>query len=261
MRLPACYFYHIPKTAGMSSWRLIEWLYPEAKICPGRMWEDIINTPMDVMNTYDVFRGHFLAYLEPYIGRKLATFTVLRNPVERTISHYCHVQRAPEHPFHSDARNLSLAEFCTHPRTRHMVQNYQAGYLACPERKDPKSLALTMTNNDLAAYKLQLALDPSPNEFPAKDELYNAAYNRLRQFIAVGITERLRQSFELIAQRLGGPSPPEFGRRNVGTNRISAVDEGVIRIIRECTDVDHALYAHELRHFEHNLEELRISRD
>jgi hypothetical protein len=225
------------------------------------MWEDIITIPMDVMKAYSVFRGHFLAYLEPYIGRKLATFTVLRNPVERTISHYCHVQRAPEHPFHSDARKLSLAEFCTHPRTPHMVQNYQARYLACPERKDPQALALTMTNDDLTAYKLELALDPSTNQFPAKHELYNAAYSRLRLFVAVGITERLRQSFELIARCLGWPSPPEFGWRNVGTNRISAVDEDVIRIIRECTDVDHALYADERRRFEQNLEELQSSRD
>ena len=69
--------YHIPKTVGMSTWQLIEWLYPEDKICPGRMWEDIIRVPMDVMNNYDAFRGHFLAYLEPYLGRALSTFTVL----------------------------------------------------------------------------------------------------------------------------------------------------------------------------------------
>jgi len=124
MPLPVCYFYHISKTAGMSTWQLIEWLYPEDKIRPGRMWEDIIRVPMDVMN-----------------------------PVDRTISHYCHVQRAPEHPFHVEAGTLSLAEFCTHPRTRHMVQNYQAGYLACPGRKIPRELARTMTTADLAAYK------------------------------------------------------------------------------------------------------------
>lgn len=256
--MPACYFYHIPKTAGMSSWQLIEWLYPENKICPGRMWEDIINVPMDVMRTYDAFRGHFLGYLEPYLDRKLAAFTVLRNPVDRTISHYCHVQRAPEHPFHAEAGRLSLAEFCTHPRTRHMVQNYQAGYLACPIGKNPRELARTMTPDDLAAYKLQLALDPSPDQFPSRDELYRAAANRLRSFIAVGITERLRESFVLIARQLGGPRPPEFGRRNVAVNRTMALDSHTTRIVRECTDIDHALYAEELKRFENSLKELTM---
>ena len=64
MPLPPSYFYHIPKTAGMSSWQLIEWLYPEDKICPGRMWEDIIRVPMEALKGYDAFRGHFLSYLE-----------------------------------------------------------------------------------------------------------------------------------------------------------------------------------------------------
>ena len=222
------------------------------------MWEDIIHVPMEVMKTYDAFRGHFLAYLEPYLGRRLTAFTLLRDPVERTISHYCHVQRAPEHPFHADALALSLAEFCTHPRTQHMVRNYQAGYLACLGNKDPRELARTMTVHDLAAYKLQLALDPSPAEFPARDELYRAACSRLRSFTAVGITEKLRESMLLIASRLGGSRPPDFGRRNVGPNRIAVSDGHTIGVIRACTDVDHALYSEELRRFEDNLEEFMV---
>jgi len=219
------------------------------------MWEDIINLPMDVLDAYDAFRGHFLAYLERYLGRKLVTFTVLRNPVERTISHYCHVQRAPEHPFHSEARALSLADFCTHPRTRHMVRNYQAGYLACPAAKDPREVAQTMTKDHFATYKLQLALDPSPDEFPDRDELYRAASHRLRSFAAVGITERLRESLILIARHFGAPHPPEFGRRNVAPSRI-AVDDHTTRIIRECTEVDHELYADEKRRFDDSVEKL-----
>jgi hypothetical protein len=224
----------------MSTWQIIEWLYPEDKICPGRMWEDIINVPLEIMNAYQAFRGHFLAYLEPYLGRKLTTFTVLRNPVERTISHYCHVQRAPEHPFHNEACVLSLADFCTHPRTRHMVQNYQAAYLACPGRKDPSELKQNLTSADLASYKLQLALDPSPDELPGSDELYREACNRLRPFGAVGISERLRESFVLIAREPGGPFPPEFERRNVAPRRTTSLDSRTMKTILACTDVDHA---------------------
>ena len=76
------------------------------------------------------FRGHFLTHLEPYLGRKLATFTMLRDPVERTISHYYHVRRDPDHPSHEDTSRMSLREFCVDPLTRHMVENFQAGYLA-----------------------------------------------------------------------------------------------------------------------------------
>ena len=256
MVLPDCYFYHIPKTAGMTSWQMLEWLYPEEKICPGRMWEDIINVPLPVLQTFEAFRGHFLAYLEPYLDRKLTTFTILRNPVERTISHFCHVQRSAEHPFYDEARTLTLAEFCTHPRTRHMVQDYQSRYLACLGQKCPRELARTMTNHDFAGYKLQLALDPLPDEFPPGPELYRAAHNRLRSFVAVGITERLRESFRLIARKLGAPNPPEFDRRNIAPNRITGVDNRTMQIIFRCTEVDHALYADELKGFEHTVAEL-----
>jgi len=73
---------------------------------------------------------------------------------------------------------------------------------------------------------------------------------------AVGISERLRESLVLIAQQLGGPQPPEFGRRNAAASRVSAPDGHTIRIIRECTDIDHALYADELRRFEDKLKDL-----
>jgi hypothetical protein len=253
IRPAACYFYHIPKTAGMSTWQLLEWAYAKEKICPGRMWEDIITLPKEELASYDAYRGHFLAYLERYLDRKLDTFMILRDPVSRTISHYYHVQRAPEHPFHAEARALSLAEFCVHPRTKHMVQNYQSGYLACPGRKHPQEIAAGMTAEDFASYKLQLALDPAPDEFPAPQQLYQAANDRLQSFVAVGISELLQESLALIARALSLPDPPTFSMRNVGSNRPATLDSDTIATIRANTEVDQALYDNARREFEHNL--------
>src|SRR5260370_41524147 len=68
-------------------------------------------------------------------------------------------------------------------------------------------------------------------------------------------TERLNESFMLISRQLGAANPPEFGRRNVAQNRPTAIDDHTMRIIRECTEIDHALYADELKQFEDNIEE------
>jgi hypothetical protein len=249
----ACYFYHIPKTAGMSTWQLLEHYYPKEKICPGRMWEDIITVPPEVLAEYDAFRGHFLAYLEPYLGRALDTFTLLRDPVERTISHYCHVQRAPDHPFHLVAQSLTLADFCVDQRTRHMVQNYQSRYLACLPLKDPRVLADGMTTADFAAYRLQLALDPTADEIASPAELYRGAKHRLNGFVAAGISESFEASLALIAHSLGLPHPPVFPMRNVAPNRLGRVDDRALRTIRSQTEVDQVLYEETKRDFHQKL--------
>ena len=242
MNRSTCYFYHIPKTAGMSTWQLLEHYYPTQRICPGRMWEDIIGLPRETLAEYDAFRGHFLAYLQPYLGRPLDTFTVLRDPVERTISHYCHVRRAPDHPSHTIAQSLTLEEFCVDQRTKHMVQNYQARCLACLPYKDPVALAVGMTKEDFSAYRLQLALDPIANEAPPSAELYRGARERMEGFVAVGISERLQVSLGIIASVLGFGVPPSFPRRNVAPIRPPNVDPKVLRLIRTQTEVDQALY-------------------
>jgi Sulfotransferase family len=252
-----CYFYHIPKTAGLSTWQLLERSYPKEKICPGRMWEDIITLPMEVLDGYDVFRGHFLAYLEPYLGRILDTFTILRDPVERTISHYYHVQRSPDHPFHFIAQSLTLAQFCVDSRTRQMVQNYQSRYLACLPWKNPRELAKSMTQEDFAAYRLQLALDPASDDTHSSEELYQAAVQRLKGFLAVGISDQLQDSLALIARRLSLPDPPVFPLRNVAPNRPANIDRDTIRTIRANTEVDQVLYEAIRRDFHQKLNDCR----
>jgi hypothetical protein len=238
------YFFHIPKTAGMSTWQLLEWAYPPDAICPGRMWEDIISLPPSRLLAYQAFRGHFLSYLEPHLGRPLCKFTILRDPVARTVSHYRHVRRSPEHPYHPIVSAQSLADFCTDPRTQHMVVNYQAGYLFWPPSAVPSELARGMSKADFATYRLQLRLDPDPSRFPDDDELYQLAKARLATFAAVGIAENLPQSLRLIAGALGFGIPPAFERRNVAPDRPIPLDSPTERLIRARTEVDQALYDH-----------------
>lgn len=239
---PRTYFWHIPKTAGMSTWQLLEWAYPASEICTGRMWEDIIHIPLPELRQYRAFRGHFLAYLEPHLDLPLRKFTILRDPVERTISHYLHARRSPEHPYHQDAATMSLAEFCRSPRTRHMVENYQAGYLYWPAADSPATVASSMTSDDLAQYKLQLHLDPDPARFPPPDALHQAAQARLDSFAAVGITEDLNHSLRLVAAALGLGVPPDFEKRNVGRQSRSDLDPDTRRLIESRVEVDLALY-------------------
>ncbi len=236
------YFFHIPKTAGMSVYRFVEQSFPVEKTCPHWLWEQLIAVPRPDLDRWDVFRGHFLSHLEPYLGRRLATFTMLRDPIERRISHYHHVRRAPEHPFHRKALSTSLADFCLDPSTRHMVENYQASYLAKAPR-DPSEIARTLTPEQLARFELQEALQ-FPDNFRSAGELYGRAAERLASFTAVGLAEQFSDSLERFSHTLHRPVPAPFKSENVNPDRPPAeqIDAGTIALIRRLTEVDRALY-------------------
>ena len=142
----------------------------------------------------------------------MSKFTILRDPVERTVSDYYHLRRAPDHPFHEHALRLSLAEYCVHPATRHLVENYQANYLA-KAPCDPLAAAQGLSENDLARFSLQERMH-YPDRFASPQALLESAQARLASFATVGITEDFERSLGVIGHVLNCP-PLEIPRLNV----------------------------------------------
>ena len=236
------YFFHIPKTSGMSVWIFLTQAFPSHKVCPWWLWEQLIALPRTELDQWNLFRGHFLSHLEPYLGKRLVTFTMLRDPVERTLSHFYHVRRAVEHPFHEQALGMSLAEFCVHPTTRHMVENYQASYLAKAPR-DPIEAAQGLTPEGLARFQLQERLQ-YPDTFADGAALLESAKARLATFAAVGFTEDFTNSLQRISHALNGLASQPFEPENVNLHRAptTTVDETTLSVIRALTEVDRELY-------------------
>jgi len=63
IRTPGIYFFHIPKTAGMSVWHFLDQVFPSEKICPWWLWDQLVTATTAELEGWDVFRGHFLAHL------------------------------------------------------------------------------------------------------------------------------------------------------------------------------------------------------
>ncbi len=226
----------------MSVWHFLEQGFPTNQICPWWLWDQLIEVPRPQLAQWQIFRGHFLSHLEPYLGKLLRAFTLLRDPVERTISHYFHVRRAPDHPFHKYGSQMSLAEFCVHPETRHMVENYQSAYLA-KSPCDPVVVAQGLSPDCLARFELQKRME-HPDKISDPKELFERAEARLAGFSAVGITENFHDSLLQISGALECPAPSAFEPQNVNPERapVENVDEATLALIRDLTLVDRRLY-------------------
>jgi hypothetical protein len=136
------YFLHIPKTAGTS---LNQWLTDtgEFDICPEGLWSLLLKRDRQELLSHSMYCGHFYRPLAAYLGCRLTTFTFLRNPLERAVSHHRHVLRDPHHYFHDYAARLgSFEAFARDPITRPLVDNFQVRSLSA--RFDPAQIAATL---------------------------------------------------------------------------------------------------------------------
>src|SRR5690348_9785635 len=79
-------------------------------------------------------RGHLGADLHAVAGRGGPTFTLLRAPLARTLSHIAHIQRDQLHPLHHYVRERGhdAMGFVRDPLLRPYVTNLQARHLVQP---------------------------------------------------------------------------------------------------------------------------------
>jgi hypothetical protein len=233
------YFWHIPKTAGLSVHRFLEQRFPPEVVCQELLWDGLVGLPVWKAVSYGVYRGHFLGYLDAFLAKPTLKLTLLREPTARTISHFLHVRRDGNHPLHEIVAAQSLRDFVTAPPTRHMAANFQARYLALAGDVWPAARKFTV--EERKAFKLQHHLETLP--LPEPGVLYDRARSTLDGFAFVGTSDRFDDAMRQLAEVLNVPTHVPFAPQNVAPpSQVLTLDPETASAIAAATEVDRELY-------------------
>jgi hypothetical protein len=172
-------FIHVPKAAGTTLNRLIEWEYPLLEIysvdpyffkwSSAHLWR----LPKQRLKRFRVFKGHMMFGLHEILPQPATYITILRDPVDRVMSAFYFMRSYKLHPLYWKFRreNWTLEDFVTRlPR-----DNVQCKFIAGAIYEEPCTAEICE----------------------------RAKENLIRYFSVVGLLERFEESLALMKLRFG----------------------------------------------------------
>lgn len=207
-------FLHLPKAAGSTLNRVIAQQYAPAEIyqTAGKALP-IIGTELAANPRVRLIAGHIGFGVHTLLAGPFTYITVLRDPVERMLSHYHFARKLATHPLHAEIANgLSLVD------AARRLANLQTRYLA------DESVRGT-------------------SESTGRDALESAKGNVSRHFAVAGLAERFEETLLLLSRQLGWKIRP-VANSNVtrGRPKRQAHSDDELRSIREMNALDYELY-------------------
>lgn len=234
-------FLHIPKTAGLSMISLLEQQFKREEILelhsvPGQgrteksvVLEGLGMRSQELKQRIRLIRGHlsfgpYDTLIWRYIVQTPVVITLLRDPVERTISAYMHMRRNVVNNPGFQEKYPTILDWVKDPENAHRVVN-------------------RLTRQIVGAYFRGRRLSEGKGGL-SDQALLSIAKQRLEQFPFVGLTERFQESMNLLHHTFGWDLPAEVPQINVSPTRISRFDfsSEEIEAIRERTNLDEDLY-------------------
>jgi hypothetical protein len=208
----ALIFLHIPKTAGTTLNRIIEWQYSPFAIFtmdPHRIRATAERFKLlseERRRRFQVVRGHLFYGIHEFLPQGATYITLLRDPVARLLSSYFFVLRRPLNPLHRKLKTEKLSiEDCLR---------------LFPER-----------NNTQCRFIAGIT-DPGISD----ERLLETAKENLKSFSVVGLCEKFEESLVLIAERFGW-NIPYYENHKVAKSR-PKIEPRLAELIREHNRLD-----------------------
>lgn len=218
-------FLHVPKAAGSTLNKILERQYEKKSIFfieNGSHIKEFIaefkRLPEARKREIKVFQGHIKFGLHERLPQPSTYITIIREPVERIISHYYYVLRTPRHYLYDEvtSKNMSLKDYvCSRITTE--LDNAQTRILSGVESV---GFGECSTEN-----------------------LESAKKNLQEHFSVVGLTERFDETLLLLKRALKWKNP-FYIKQNVTKNRLLKEDisKDTLNIIEKYNELDIELY-------------------
>lgn len=239
-------FLHMPKAAGSTLNQVIERQYPAGSVFAigsGRQaaaLETFKSLPWPERRKIRVLRGHIGFGLHDYLRPPVSYITILRDPVDRVLSHYYYLRLHLEkgaafsgRPWLQEAGRMSLLDYVRHGQSAD-VRNGQTKLLA----------------GRMAAWER----DEVGQE---GDTLMEKARQNLREEICVaGVRERFDETLVLLRRRLGW-GVPFYVNQNVSEGRPDSgqIPTKTLDGIREENSLDIQIYGEVLQRFSETVQD------
>ncbi len=220
-------FLHVPKTAGTTLNRLIEWEYPILQMYSVdpvlSKWsrQHLKKLSRRRLSQLRMFKGHLVFGVHELLPQPASYITVLRDPVDRVLSAFFFMRNYKLHPLYWKFRreNWTLEDFVD----RSLRTNIQTKILAGAEY-----------------------------ELPCTPHIFDQAIQNIeRHFTVVGLSERFEESLALMKLRYGWKLQ-SYSSFNVTRSRPRKRDlpQATLDLIAEKNSFDVALYTYASKNFE-----------
>ena len=228
-------FLHIPKSGGMTLWRLINNNYHDNEVLfidsfdYEGSFEKLFSIVRNNPDQLKLIGGHIGYGLHKKLPGDSEYITVLRNPVERIISQYHYITRTPQHYLYNQvvSKRMSLLDYVSSDLTRE-ISNDQTRMIA--------GASQDLGIGDNSQYYLELAKK-----------------NLQEHFRVAGLLERFDEAVAMFMLELGWENL-EFTKQNVTSYSAQpVVKNGVIEVIRERNLLDTQLYEYAEKIFEEKI--------